>query len=101
MSQKLANKTDAKSRKDLPPPREDKAIRTDVPAPLTNTSLTTVIYYISAAMLLYFAYYAYLMTQWCVLPNTSIFRYESIVLTFLLILWFHSRIAGRMNMAVG
>lgn len=72
MSQKLANEADSKSEKYLPGPREGKALSKDAPLPLANTSLSTVIFSVCAAALLYLAYYAYLTTQWCVCLTFSI-----------------------------
>lgn len=64
MSQKAANKADAKSSKELPAPRQGKALRKDVSLPLARTSLSTVVYFIAGAMTLYLAYYGYLVMQW-------------------------------------
>lgn len=64
MSQKAANKADAKSKHDLPEPRQGKALRKDVTLPLQNTPLSNVVYFLAAGVLLYLAYYSYLIVQW-------------------------------------
>jgi hypothetical protein len=66
MSQKAANKVDAKSKHELPEPRQGKALRKDVTLPLQNTPLSNVVYFLAAGVLLYLAYYSYLIVQWCV-----------------------------------
>jgi len=62
MSQKLVQKSDVKSGKEHP--REENALRKGVTLPLANTSLRTIAFYISIAVLLYITYSAYLMKQW-------------------------------------
>lgn len=64
MSQKVANKVDDKSSKELPPPRQGKAVRHDVDLPLENTSLSTVVYWVAGGVLLYLAYYSLVIFQW-------------------------------------
>jgi len=57
------NPTQEHSQKDLPPPRQRKALR-PVSKPLSNTRLTSLIYYIAGIALLIGAFYAWRITQW-------------------------------------
>ncbi|TBU37414.1 hypothetical protein BD309DRAFT_974123 [Dichomitus squalens] len=62
---------------DLPPPRERKAVRDDVPLPFSRTPLHRFNYYLALFALLLMAFYSWRMLQWkaeyggCAAPSAS------------------------------
>lgn len=64
MSTKVSKKIDEKSDVELPEARKGKVVRHDIQLPLQNTPLSTVIYGIAAALVLYLAYYIWIFNSW-------------------------------------
>ena len=57
-------KSAVNSSSDLPPPRERKAIREDVPLPLSQTPLSRFNYYLALFAVILMAFYGWRMLQW-------------------------------------
>ncbi|GJE95254.1 hypothetical protein PsYK624_114370 [Phanerochaete sordida] len=64
MSEAIRNETVVRGKEDLPPPRDRKGIRTDVPLPLSRVPMARFNYYMALFAALVLAFYAWRLTVW-------------------------------------